>query len=342
MIDHYEAEVISANDYYPFGMMMPGRKFSASGSYRYGFNGQEISKEIHDNSFTAEYWEYDGRIGRRWNNDPIEKPNISTYAVLGNNPILLVDFKGDDWFVNNLGFYIWSDDASVMSQGFTEYVGTCLPSNVSSYKILTHIETETNFGKQNLLYHKYRHSGLMKFLNWLGGKNITNKQYSAHNEMMSGEFEGIAIGYGFFKAAGIAFKMFKTAGGSMWKLPGWIERGFVYERMRGGNLAKNFPVIDKFVKGVATSIKTIDLKAATYTKEGSRAVYNKLKKYVDDLINFKGATHGGDEVLEESIKNKILDVGIPKGATKSQVEQIQEAIKYGQDNGIKVEINVVK
>jgi hypothetical protein len=37
-----------------------------------------------------------------------------------------------------------------------------------------------------------------------------------------------------------------------------------------------------------------------------------------------------------------LDVGIPKGATKSQVEQIQEAIKYGKDKGIKVEINVVK
>jgi hypothetical protein len=38
----------------------------------------------------------------------------------------------------------------------------------------------------------------------------------------------------------------------------------------------------------------------------------------------------------------VLNVGIPKGATEAQVEQIQKAVKYGEDLGIKVEINVVK
>ena len=321
---------------------MPGRKYSTTTDYRYGFNGQEKSDDVTVGNYTAEHWEYDSRIGRRWNTDPVEKPNISPYAVLGNNPILLVDAKGDDWYVNNLGFYIWSDDASVMSHGFTEYAGTCLPNNVSLYKILTYIETETNYGKQKLLYHKYRHNGLMKFLNWLGSKNITNKQYSAHNEMLSEEFIGMAVGYGVFKAAGVAFSIFKSAGGSIWKLSNWSQRGFVYEKLMGGNLVQNFPVIDKFIKGVATSIKTLDLAAATYTKETGKAVYNKLKGYIDDLANFKGANHGGTKVMEEDIKERILNVGIPKGATKSQVEQIQEAIKYGKGKGITVEINVVK
>ncbi len=321
---------------------MPGRKYAATGSYRFGYGGHERSTEIHNNSYTAEHWEYDSRIGRRWNTDPVVKPNISPYATLGNNPIIFVDINGDDWFVNHLGFYIWSDDASVMTQGFTQYAGTSLPSNVSKYKILTYIETETNFGKQMILYHKYHHSGLMKFLNWLGSKNITNKQYSTHNEMMSGELVGMAAGYGVFKAAGVVFNAFKAAGGSIWKLSNWSQRGFVYEKLRGGNLVQNFPVIDKFVKGVATSIKTLELNAATYTKEGSRAVYYKLKGYIDKLDDFKGATHGGDEVLGGDIKKKVLDVGIPKGATKSQVEQMQEAIKYGKGKGIEVEINVVK
>jgi hypothetical protein len=33
---YYKADVLTANDYYPFGMQMPGRKFSISSSYRYG------------------------------------------------------------------------------------------------------------------------------------------------------------------------------------------------------------------------------------------------------------------------------------------------------------------
>jgi len=40
IIDYYTADVVTANDYYPFGMQMPGRKFTqANSSYRYGFNG---------------------------------------------------------------------------------------------------------------------------------------------------------------------------------------------------------------------------------------------------------------------------------------------------------------
>lgn len=340
----YESELITSQQYYAFGMLMPGMQFGASGNYRYGFNGQEMSNEIKGtgNSYTAEFWEYDPRVGTRWNTDPVVRPNISPYVTLGSNPIMFVDRNGDDWFVNHLGFYIWSDDASVMTQGFTQYVGTSLPSNVPKYNILTYIETETNFGKQNILYHKYHHSGLKKFLNWLGSKSITNKEYSTHDELMADEYVGMAIGFAFFRTAGIAFNAFKVAGGSLWRLSSWTQRGFVYEVSRGANLVRNFPVIDKFLKGVATSIKTLDLQAPTYAKEGSRAVYNTLKGYIDKLKDFKGANKSGKEVLESDIKEKVLDVAIPKGATKAQVEQIQEAIKYGQNQGIKVEINVVK
>ena len=54
-------------------MVMPGRKYSAGSAYRYGFNGQEKSDEIGEGLTTAMYWEYDSRIGRRWNVDPIGK-----------------------------------------------------------------------------------------------------------------------------------------------------------------------------------------------------------------------------------------------------------------------------
>lgn len=45
---------------------------------------------------TAMFWEYDGRIGRRWNVDPVLKPWESSYACFNNNPILVSDPNGDD------------------------------------------------------------------------------------------------------------------------------------------------------------------------------------------------------------------------------------------------------
>lgn len=77
---------------------MAGRSFS-SDSYRYGFNGQEKDDEVTGNSgtsYTAEYWQYDSRLGRRWNIDPVVKPWESPYAAFSNNPIFLIDPTGAD------------------------------------------------------------------------------------------------------------------------------------------------------------------------------------------------------------------------------------------------------
>jgi len=85
-------------DYYPFGSIMPGRNYASDG-YRFGFNGQEKVDEIAGtgNHNTALYWEYDTRLGRRWNLDPVDQISISNYAVLANNPIWFKDPYGDTW-----------------------------------------------------------------------------------------------------------------------------------------------------------------------------------------------------------------------------------------------------
>ena len=76
---------------------MIGREFEADtvGGYRFGFNGQEKSDEIkgEGNSYTAMFWEYDPRIGRRWNTDPLKQFN-SPYVAFGDNPILYIDPTG--------------------------------------------------------------------------------------------------------------------------------------------------------------------------------------------------------------------------------------------------------
>jgi hypothetical protein len=41
--------------------------------YPFGFNGQEKDNEVYGegNSYTAECWQYDPRLGRRWNLHPV-------------------------------------------------------------------------------------------------------------------------------------------------------------------------------------------------------------------------------------------------------------------------------
>jgi RHS repeat-associated protein len=76
-------------------MLLPKRHESDE-SYRYGFQGQEKDDEIsgEGNSYTAEFWQYDSRIARRWNPDPITKPFESPYAAFKNNPNYYIDPYG--------------------------------------------------------------------------------------------------------------------------------------------------------------------------------------------------------------------------------------------------------
>lgn len=97
-VSYYEPIVQNATDYYPFGMPMPNRTYSLSSKgYRFGFNTQEKDDEVYGegNLNTAQFWEYDTRIGRRWNVDPKLKIWESPYATFSNNPVLFIDINGD-------------------------------------------------------------------------------------------------------------------------------------------------------------------------------------------------------------------------------------------------------
>ncbi|MDF1675978.1 MAG: hypothetical protein P1U44_09710 [Vicingaceae bacterium] len=96
--DYYDPNVLSYSDYYPFGSLLPGRNAS-SGDYRYGFGGQEMDNEVNNitgSSYTAEFWQYDSRLGKRWNVDPVVKIHDSPYATFANNPIWFMDPNGAD------------------------------------------------------------------------------------------------------------------------------------------------------------------------------------------------------------------------------------------------------
>jgi hypothetical protein len=93
---YFQPEVSSISDYYPFGAPIQGRGYASEG-YRFGYNTQEKDDEISGpgNHNTATFWEYDGRLGRRWNLDPKFIIGVSPYAINGDNPIFYTDPNGD-------------------------------------------------------------------------------------------------------------------------------------------------------------------------------------------------------------------------------------------------------
>ena len=83
VISYYEPDVATANDYYPFGMLMPGRRFSAGTSYRYGFNGKENDNDVKGEGNQQDYGMriYDPRVGRFLSIDPLQTkyPELTPY-----------------------------------------------------------------------------------------------------------------------------------------------------------------------------------------------------------------------------------------------------------------------
>ncbi len=95
---HYLADISSAQDYYPFGMCMPGRKYEAQIGYRYGYSGKEKDNEIKGNGNILDFGAriYDNRLGRWLSTDPLQSqyPDVSPYSYCYNNPIHFTDENG--------------------------------------------------------------------------------------------------------------------------------------------------------------------------------------------------------------------------------------------------------
>ena len=103
-------------------------------------------------------------------------------------------------------------------------------------------------------------------------------------------------------------------------MPPWAARRRYFEERLGRTLHVNFPVIDKIPDGVATSIKSIDLKAATY--QDAARLTGRLQKYVNEVSEFVGGQMGKDVVEFFDIKARALSLAVPRGMTATQREAI--------------------
>ena len=87
-------------NYYPFGMVMPGRSWSAASAegYRFGFNGEEKDNDIYGDGNVYDYGFriYNPRLGKFLSLDPMFKvfPMYSPFHFANNSPIFAIDLDG--------------------------------------------------------------------------------------------------------------------------------------------------------------------------------------------------------------------------------------------------------
>jgi hypothetical protein len=107
---------------------------------------------------------------------------------------------------------------------------------------------------------------------------------------------------------------------------GWGRRGLeIHELFSDKSLPPGFPVIDNFTSGIATSIKSIDLRAATYQDAG-RLTY-RLQKYVNGVSDFTGRTWANNEVRLSDIQGRALQLIVPKGSMSAIQRDTIEAVR---------------
>ncbi len=95
--DSVWATVVSATDYYPFGLAMKDRTFSDT-TYRYGFNGKEkdaMGDAVYDYGFRI----YNPRIAKFLSVDPLtmKYSMLTPYQFASNRPIDGIDLDGLEW-----------------------------------------------------------------------------------------------------------------------------------------------------------------------------------------------------------------------------------------------------
>ncbi|KVH51153.1 hypothetical protein WJ39_08300 [Burkholderia diffusa] len=141
-------------------------------------------------------------------------------------------------------------------------------------------------------------------------------------------------------AAGVAGAGENAPANSVWSQKPFA-RGTTIEQQLGQNLPQNFPVIDIFKDGVATSIKSLDVNANSYQSMATLA--RTINGYIDSVASYNGTGKdgwAGVTITSSQITGRGLDLVIPNAGSVAQQQIINQAVQYGRSKGVAVNVIV--
>jgi contact-dependent growth inhibition (CDI) system restriction endonuclease-like protein len=128
----------------------------------------------------------------------------------------------------------------------------------------------------------------------------------------------------------------EAAAENPWKM-GWAKRGDYFSEKLGANLPRTFKTIDRWENGIATSIKSIDLSAATY--QDAARLTHRLNDYIGKVASYIGGQMGYIKIESGEIVGRELSIAIPKGTmTAVQREAIEAARTRARSFGVELKI----
>jgi RHS repeat-associated protein len=180
-ITDYTADMVNAQDYYPFGMAMPGRSYLATGAlnYRFGFNGKENDNEAKGNGGQIDYGMrvYDPRVGKFLSVDPLtsQYPALTPYQYASNSPVDGIDEDGLEWAPvkdskGHIYAYSWAgyefgkprkgtvSEAEFEDGEFDYYYNTDKNAKIGYLNVISKSSQETNHGWYNDQSTKYNYT----------------------------------------------------------------------------------------------------------------------------------------------------------------------------------------
>lgn len=297
-VDYFMSDVRSYSDYSAFGVQLAGR---SGGTYRYAFNGQEKDNEIIEGLYTAEFWQYDSRLGRRWNVDPKPITSISGYACFMNNPLRFIDSKGDTSVV----FGPDGEFVKFMDDGKTEYTGMTYESISATYDDhgTAHFEYE---GVETFQFNDPVHD-VQAIRNGVITRIETHSDYWIEQQMKnSGVYteEAQTNPFGFANTAGrqgsMDYGIVALKNGELQKNTFYLNEGYAYNVGDYGNFL--------WGRGMATlGIQITEAQMGAHANNLKNAWWKNKDK--TDYYNFGPGTYGDPSLLDSKEDQEAIKRG---------------------------------
>jgi RHS repeat-associated protein len=260
-------------------MIQPGRKYSATEGYRYGFNGKENDNDVKGEGNQQDYGMriYDPSLGRFLSVDPLQKqfPELSTYQFSANTPIQAIDLDGLETVYH---YQLNEKNKPALVGGFNSAIEKTGPLNEYKFTLAADGKTYSS-GRYSSFQEGYQALSQAAVVSFMFKDDKTIEEINSDWDKQNAEWESLALAYWSHSPETIANGYLAMTVPVMWE-----TQGAAYSKVAGGQ--SNTAAINK----QSTRINNSNTSAAESNTAG-----NPQSKF---LGGAKGDLYSKQKILE--------------------------------------------